>query len=306
MRKVGPFKVSILAADSMGVRGIATLLDACGTLIGLDLGASLAPRRYGLPPHELELKALKEAMERIRDAIAQAEAITITHYHYDHYVRDEPNLYEGKALFVKHPTKDINWSQRSRAHRFLIQQGVVRASRVSYADSASFNVGSARLEFSEPVWHGEPGTPVGRVLMVRVSCGDESLLFASDVQGPADPSAISRLLSWSGARALILSGPPTYFAGFKVPVEAVRAGLEGLLRLVRARVADTVVVDHHLLRDLSYRERLAEHMSAARESGVELLNAAEFMGFEVNQLEARRRELWGQAGEEETEEEDMG
>ena len=301
--RLGPFTVSVLAADSMGVRSLATLVDACGTLIGLDLGASLAPRRYGLPPHELELRALDAAMERVREGISEAQAITITHYHYDHYVRDQPELYAGKTLFVKHPTKDINWSQRLRARRFLVQGGVEKAARVSYADGGSFDVNGVRLEFSEPVWHGEPNTPVGRLVMVRVSCADEHMVFASDVQGPADSAAVSRLLSWAGARALILSGPPTYFAGFKVPEEAVRAGLQGLLSLVRARVADVIVVDHHLLRDLSYREHLAEHLRAAEESGVRLVNAAEFMGVEVRQLEAMRRDLWGRGGEGEEAEE---
>ncbi|MGC9071276.1 MAG: hypothetical protein ACP5HK_01055 [Acidilobus sp.] len=295
--RVGPFKVSILAADSMGVRSLATLVDACGTIIGLDLGASLAPRRYGLPPHQLELQALDSAMGSIRDAIRDAEAITITHYHYDHFVRDEPELYTGKRLFVKHPTQDINWSQRLRARRFLLQQGVEKNASVSYADSSSFSVGSASLEFSEPVWHGEPGTPVGKVLMVRVSCGNEHVIFASDVQGPADPAAISRLTSWAGARILILSGPPTYFAGFKVPFEAVQAGLEGLKQLIRSRVAETIVVDHHLLRDLNFADRLREHYELARAFGVRLVNAAELMGVELSQLEAHRKHLWGKGGE---------
>jgi len=48
----------------------------------------------------------------------------------------------------------------------------------------------------------------------------------------------------------VLSGPPTYFAGFKVPEEAVQRGLEGLMELIRAHAAETIVVDHHLLRDL--------------------------------------------------------
>jgi Predicted hydrolase (metallo-beta-lactamase superfamily) len=94
----------------------------------------------------------------------------------------------------------------------------------------------------------------------------------------------------------VLSGPPTYFAGFKVPEEAVQRGLEGLMELIRAHAAETIVVDHHLLRDLAYRERLAPHIQAAEEEGVRLLTAAEFMGVEVNQLEARRKELWGREG----------
>jgi len=53
------------------------------------------------------------------------------------------------------------------------------------------------------------------------------------------------------------------------------------MELIRARAAETIVVDHHLLRDLAYRERLAPHTQAAEEEGVRLLTAAEFMGVEV-------------------------
>ncbi len=299
--KEGPFRVSILAADSMGVRSLATLVDACGTLVGLDLGASLAPRRYGLPPHQLELQALEEAMNVIRDSIAQSQAITITHYHYDHFVRDEPELYRGKVLLIKDPANNINWSQRGRARRLLEVNKVREMADVRVADGNVYEVNGVRFEFSPAVWHGEPGTPVGRLVMVRVSCNDESIVFASDVQGPADPEALRQLIAWGNARLLMLSGPPTYFAGFKVPVEAVQSGLNGLLQLVRARAADTIVVDHHLLRDLNYRSHLEAHMREASVSGIRLVSAAEYMGRETRQLEAMRRQLWGKEGKEERE-----
>lgn len=290
--RVGPFGVSILAADSMGVRSLATMVDACGTLIGLDLGASIAPRRYGLPPHRSELSALSRAMDAVIGAAREAGAIVISHYHYDHYMRDHPELYRGKRLFVKNPSSDVNGSQRWRARAFLEGAGVSRAAEVHHADGGAFDLGGIRMEFSRAVWHGEPGTPVGRVIMSRISCGGESVVFASDVQGPADPDALVALEMWSGARLLELSGPPTYFAGLKVPEDAVDAGLAGLMELIRSRVAETVVVDHHLLRDLEYRNAISTHAAEAAARGVRLLTAAEFMGAGVEQLEAMRRYLW--------------
>ena len=294
---MGSFHVSILAADSMGVRSLATLVDACGVLVGLDLGASIAPRRYGLPPHREELSALSRATEEIVEAAREAEALVITHYHYDHYMKDRPEIYKGKVLFVKNPTSDINRSQRWRARAFLEDMGVARLTEVHYADGGAFDLGGPRIDFSRAVWHGEPGTPVGKLLMARISCGGESIVFASDVQGPADPDALGILEAWGGARLLELSGPPTYFAGLKVPEDAVEAGLAGLMAIVKSRAAETVVVDHHLLRDLNYRDAIAAHLEEAEANGVRLLTAAEFMGSEVEQLEARRRELWSRDGE---------
>ena len=286
--------MSVLASDSMGVRSLATLVDACGTMIGLDLGASIAPRRYGLPPHREEVEALSSAMRSIVGAIKEAEAIVITHYHYDHYVRDEPKLYRGKRLFVKNPSSDVNRSQRWRARAFLEEGGVSRSAEVHYADGGSFDLGGVRLDFSRAVWHGEPGTPVGKVIMARISCSGESLVFASDVQGPVDPDALRTLEGWGVARILELSGPPTYFAGFKVPEEAVSAGLAGLMELVRSGAAEVIVADHHLLRDLDYREAIAAHLEEAEARRVRLLTAAELMGYEVRQLEALRRQLWSE------------
>ena len=58
----------ILAADSLGVRSLATKV---GDFV-IDPGAALGPKRYGLPPHPLEQEALNRALERIERALAEA------------------------------------------------------------------------------------------------------------------------------------------------------------------------------------------------------------------------------------------
>jgi len=286
-------RARVIAADSMGVRSLATVVEAGGLVVGLDLGASLAPRRYGLPPHEVELARLEEALGEAREWLSQAHVAVVTHYHYDHYLRREPGLYAGKLLLVKHPREAINVSQRIRAHRFL--KAVGDSARVEPADSRSFEVDGVRLEFSPPVWHGAPGSRVGRVLMVRILYDGESVVFTSDVQGPADPEALGVLESWASPRPrlLVLGGPPTYFAGYKVPVKDVEAGLAGMLEVIRRVRPETLVYDHHLLRDAGYVERVRVHLEEARRLGVRMVTAAEYMGRPVEQLEARRRELWG-------------
>ncbi len=290
-------KVRILASDSMGVRSLATVVEASGLVIGIDLGASLAPRRYGLPPHEVEWRRLEESRELALEWLRQSHIVVITHYHYDHYMRDHAEEYYGKTLLVKDPKRNINRSQAIRSYVFLKKMGVAERARVESADGRVFRFDEGLvIEFSPPVWHGAPGSRVGRVLMLRVISDEGVVVFTSDVQGPADPEALEILKAWSNPRPdlAILGGPPTYFAGFKVPVKDVRAGLEGLLRVIREVRPRTLVVDHHLLRDINYREHLEEHYKAAVEEGVRLLTAAEYMGRPVEQLEARRRELWGE------------
>ncbi len=289
-------KIRFLAADSMGVRSLALQVETEEAVITVDPGASLAPRRYGLPPHPKELKELEHSLDRIRSAIRESDIVIITHYHYDHYVRGEPELYRGKILLVKHPRKDINRSQAIRSYRLLKKEGVEDIAReVVYADSSTYELEGLRIEFSSPVWHGYPGTKVGKVIMVRIMEDDNVIIYTSDAQGPADPEAVRILTNeWSYPRPdlIVIDGPPTYFAGFKVPVEHVEAGLRGMLEVIKRAKPRVAVVDHHLLRDINYREKITDHIEEANLVGVKLLTAACYMGREPNLLEARRKELW--------------
>jgi len=296
--RVGALRVRIVAAESMGVRSLATVVEAGGLVVGIDLGASLAPRRYGLPPHEVEWRRLEEALSESARWLEESHVVVISHYHYDHYMRDRPELYRGKLLLVKDPSRNINRSQAIRSYVFYRKKGVGEQARVEAADGGSFEVEGVRFEFSPPVWHGEPGTRVGRVIMVRIVSDDGVVVFTSDVQGPGDPEALEVLLGWSEPRPdlLVLGGPPTYFAGFKVPVRAVESGLSMMLEVIRRVRPRVMVVDHHLLRDVNYEEKIRVHREAAREAGVRLVTGAELMGRPVELLEARRRELWSGSG----------
>jgi predicted metallo-beta-lactamase superfamily hydrolase len=54
-----------LAADSLGVRSMATYVECGQTRILIDPGAALAPNRFGLSPADEEWEALKRANDRI-------------------------------------------------------------------------------------------------------------------------------------------------------------------------------------------------------------------------------------------------
>ncbi len=288
-------KVRIIASDSMGVRSLATVVETDEGVVGIDLGASLAPRRYGLPPHPVELKRLEESLEHARKWIRESDIVVITHYHYDHYIRDEPELYKGKILIVKDPKHNINRSQAIRSYVFLKKLGVEQiAGEVLIGDGNRFKFGKLSITVSSPVWHGYPGSRVGRVLMVLVECCGESMIYTSDVQGPADPEAVEILSRWGEKRpsVIVLSGPPTYFAGFKVPLKHVEAGVKGMEEVIVRVRPEVLVVDHHLLRDRYYSEKISHVVEVAKSRNVRLLTGAEYMGKPLNQLEAMRRELW--------------
>ncbi len=285
-------RVDIVGADSLGARSMATFIDAGGLLIAIDPGVSYAPRRYGLPPHPLELERVEEMREKIVSKLAEADIIVITHYHYDHYLyrSDWYHVYKGKLLIVKHPLENINVNQRLRAHRLLKKGGVESlARRVEYGDGRRFEVGEVVIEVSPPVPHGVEGTKLGYVVMVMVEYDGCRFVHASDVQGPASRSALEAIEAWKPDMVFV-SGPPLYRESVDED-NAVGLGFEGLRRL--AETVPLVIADHHMARSLDYPQALRK---VSRHRSL-VISAARFMNRPCELLEARRRDLWGSGGQ---------
>jgi predicted metallo-beta-lactamase superfamily hydrolase len=139
--------------------------------------------------------------------------------------------------------------------------------------------------------HGPDGTKLGYVVMVMIRCCDSSFAHASDIQGPISSRPLAVLREWR-PDIVFLSGPPTYFDGYKVDVESVEKGLENLKTLC-SLAGDMVIADHHFARDIEY----PRYLEALRASCKRILSAAEFMGVSYEPLEALRKELWRAGGE---------
>ena len=103
-----------LAADSLGVRSMATYVECGQTQVLIDPGAALAPNRFGLPPADEEWEALKRANDRISAYATRAGIIFLSHYHEDHF-RHDPGLYEGRTVWAKDARRMINPRQAQRA-----------------------------------------------------------------------------------------------------------------------------------------------------------------------------------------------
>ena len=282
-------ELELLAFDSMGVRSMATIVETKDLRLMIDPGVALAPYRYGLPPHPLEIKRLNETWALIEERLVDCSHVIITHYHYDHHEPESSYLLINKALYVKHPTQSINFSQRRRAAFFL--------SRVSeaggcyeYADGREIKVGSTSIRISEPVPHGTD-TRLGYVVMVAVRDGEEKVLYTSDVEGPSLESQLEVILR-EGASILIIDGPMTYMLGYRYSYESLEKSINNLTRIIRETPVRVMILEHHLLRDLDYKRKIEPVIRAAKAKEVEILSAAEFEGKPVEMLEARRRELY--------------
>ena len=276
-------EVKPLFSDSMGVRSMATLVDTGGEKIFIDASAALGPSRYGLPPHEMEWEALKNAKEEIRKIAMECNIFVITHYHYDHYDPDE-EFYEGKKIFAKRIDKNINRSQKERGMYF--KQLFEDRAEIIYCDSQEYEMNGAIMKFSPPFPHGPEGIRLGYVVMVSLEAG-KKILFASDVQGPVYEGARDYIIEET-PDLLIMDGPPSYFLGWRFSQENLRKAEENLMKIME-NVDCQLILDHHLLRDIKYRERMKNLYEIY---GERIKTFAEWNGMENNLLEARRKELW--------------
>lgn len=87
----------------------------------------------------------------------------------------------------------------------------------------------------------------------------------------------------------------TYMMGYRYSRESLERSIDNIIRIIRETPVKEILVDHHFMRDLNYRERLARVYECAAENGVTIMNAAEYAGQKADMLEARRRELYGRS-----------
>ncbi len=294
-------RVVPLAAESFGVRSMCTYLGTSDVRILLDAGASLAPSRFGFPPHPREYEAMKECREKISKAADEAEVVTVSHYHFDHhtpsyedwcYNWSSPDtakeVYEGKLVFIKNCRAMINFNQRRRGWMFT-KTGGKHAERLEVADGRTFEFGDTKLRFSDPIFHGSEDSALGWVLMATIECHDEKVLFAPDVQGPMHDPTLKIILA-EKPQLVIMGGPPIYLAGFRVEEEHVQLGMRNLKSLVEG--IPITILEHHILREERWRELAQPIFEVASKTNHLVVTAAEFLGEENNLLESRRKQLF--------------
>src|SRR6185436_20961606 len=106
--------VTPLAAESLGVRSMATYVECGETRILIDPGAMLAASRFNLPPADEEWEALRRANDRISAYAGRASLIFVSHYHDDHF-RSDPSTYVGRMVLAKDPHRMVSGQQARRA-----------------------------------------------------------------------------------------------------------------------------------------------------------------------------------------------
>lgn len=272
-----------LAADSLGVRSVATYVECGDTRILIDPGAALGATRFGLPPADEEWEALRRANDRISAYAARAGWVFVSHYHEEHF-RHDPGIYADRTVLAKDPQRMVTGAQAERARQFW--QAHEGGARLASADGRCVETPDCILAASPPLPHGAELSGLGHVIALTVTDrrSGQRFIHASDVQGPLSPVAAA-YLGRERPSLLYLSGPPAYLE-HRLGRALVEQGVEHLLRLVE-RTGCRVIMDHHAVRDESYRDRFRRLWDTGR-----VVTAAEHLGLADTPLEARRRSLW--------------
>ncbi len=279
------FRLEILAAESLGARGLCCKVTAGKRRILIDPGIALGYRRHGLYPHPFQVAVGVTLRRKILAALREATEVVFSHAHGDHLPLADANPFQlalddaldglrGKPIWGP-DVSDLEGTMRERL------EAISRAANTPVLAANGRKAGI--LSFSQPMPHGEPESHLGTVIMTRIEVGDTVFVHASDIQ-LLGRDAIDRIISWSPTVVLV-GGPPLYLA--QLSGEARSEAWRNALCL--ASHVPTLIVDHHLLRSV---EGIRWLDALAAESPNQVVCAADSMNTPRRMLEAWRRRLY--------------
>jgi hypothetical protein len=149
--------------------------------------------------------------------------------------------------------------------------------QVAFIDGKEFNFGDTKIVFSSPLFHGIEYDRIGWVISIVVKRGSKKVLYTSDLQGPQIEDYADWIIE-ENPDFLVVDGPPTYLFGYMMNRINLNRSIKNICRIMEGIKADTIIYDHHLLRDKRYRERVREVYDYAAICGKKLITAAEWIG----------------------------
>ena len=296
-------KITPLAAESLGVRSMCTLVETPDIKFILDAGVSLCPFRYDLVPHPIEYQTIAKIRKKIEEIAKKVDIITISHFHTDHYtpIKEDwivnwtknsisaKKIYSKKKVFIKSPFKNITKRQKNRANTFL-KKVTQFTKKIEVADNEKFKFGdSTTLEFSQAVSHGPDNNCLGWVIMLKISFEEEKFIFAPDIQGPMVNSTLKQIIS-NKPDLIMLGGPPLYLSNSRNMDSNIELGLLNLKKIIKH--IPVTIFDHHILRDKYWKNKCSDLFKIAIKAKHKIKTAAEYLSLENKLYEANRQELY--------------
>ncbi len=279
--------IKIYGTESLGVRGLSCSVELKTRKIFIDPGIALGWTRHGLLPHPFQISIGAEIKKKIIDELKTSTDVIFSHFDGDHCPLSDPNPYQLGILDIKSSLPDCRiWAKGIDNSPEMQQKRGKELSEILNRDFVNAEgKKDGPLEFSLPVPHGERGSRKSMIMMTWIEEDGVTFVHASDIQ-LLEERTIEKILSWK-PDIVLASGPPLYrysSPAFTIQRENAWSNAKKL-----AGNADTLILDHHLLRDeegIVWLDRL-KHTT-----GNKIFCAAEFMGREPLLLEAWRKELY--------------
>jgi len=278
-------KIEIVGAESLGVRGLCCFITTKKQKIIIDPGIALGYTRYKLLPHPLQVAVDERIQKKIIKKYSEATDIVISHFHGDHVPLVNANPYQLNTEKIAGLNQEAKiWAKlshlsptekkRTESLALAINKNLIQAEETE----------KGALHFSKAVPHGKPDNNLETVMMTKI---EEDCVFvhASDIQLLNDES-ISQIASWR-PDIVLASGPPLYL--FKLSKDQIRQAWQNAVML--SETVDTLIIDHHLLRDDIGIRWLRKLSSTSHKN---ILCGADFMNRPQMLLEAWRKDLYEQ------------
>ena len=277
-------QIQIIGTESLGVRGLCCVVKTRGRKIIIDPGVALGYRRSGLLPHPFQVAVGERVKEKILKELKESTDIILSHFHGDHIPLVDANPYQLDAKkTAPHFKKPQLWCKGDRELSPLMKK---RRSKLSDLFVRSLTNAEGKsdglLQFSKPVFHGEPNSGMGTVMMTRIE-DEKVFVHASDIQ-LLHSHAVSQIIGWN-PQIVLVSGPPLYLK--RISKKRREQAWNNAVRL--SKKVDTLIIDHHLLRN---NEGYAYLKKIELESGRKVCCAADFMKKSPMLLEANRKLLY--------------
>ncbi len=277
--------ISILSAESLGVRGLCCHVETRERNILIDPGLALGYMRHKLLPHPRQVLVAEKVRRKIITLWGEATDIVFSHFHGDHVPLVDANPYQLRAaeLTGRGDKKTRIWC-KNQNHLSPSEAGRMETLKetlgLDFLSGEDMSCGP--LRFSCAVPHGDPHATGDMVMMTLVE-EDRRFLHASDIQ-LLNHETVSKVLAWR-PDILLAGGPPLYLS--RLSERQIHEAWENALRL--ARGVGVFILDHHLLRcseGMTWLKRLS------MVAGKPVLCAADFIGKKPMLLEAERQSLY--------------
>ena len=278
-------KIEILGTESLGVRGLCCFVTTENQKILIDPGIALGYTRYKLLPHPFQVAVDEKIQKKIIKAWSKATDIVISHFHGDHVPLVHANPYQlNIEKIVSLNPKAKLWAKLSH----LSPTEKKRADSLSLTLDRNLIPAEEKeqkvLHFSKAVPHGKADNNLETVMMTKI---EEDCVFvhASDIQ-LLNNESVSQIVSWK-PDVVLASGPPLYLS--ILSKDQIRKAWYNASRL--SEKVDTLIIDHHLLRDDTGIQWLRKLSSKSNKN---ILCGADFMNKPRMLLEAQRKHLYEQ------------